>query len=322
MEYQNYSSLSRKLEKTLEVTLAQLKSEQGRRKQTEKRLGESEWNLKNSKQALQCAEEAFKKILDLKDNRITELELQLQRFKEDIMEQDLELSVSQSVVEDDEHDFENSNLTVTDNKNLEKVYDENFEETGYLEVTDENDSTEGTAPTSETNADKKSDNNKTVETTDIEAGKKIQVKEEKVEQFQEYICADNLQCKLCGKKFKSRGSLKSHKEKVHDNIKPFKCSKCERRFNDVNSMRRHEVNDKLHRRLESEKLNPFLLCCICGKQFDRNRRWCLDQHLRTHLAATAVSFPCPVCGKIYTKEACLVKHVAKAGCGIKQESVE
>jgi uncharacterized Zn-finger protein len=91
----------------------------------------------------------------------------------------------------------------------------------------------------------------------------------------------SLTCKICERKFKTKYTLKSHEERVHSDNMPFKCSKCDQPFKDEGSCRRHEANNVLHRRLE--KISSFLLCNICGKQFPRNRRWCLDQHLLTHL---------------------------------------
>ena len=91
------------------------------------------------------------------------------------------------------------------------------------------------------------------------------------------------ECDECGKYFKTKGTLVQHKTRIHSDVMPFKCSKCDRRFKDQGSMRRHEANDSVHIRNENIKHNPNLLCNICGKEFDRNRRWCLDQHLIIHL---------------------------------------
>jgi len=128
----------------------------------------------------------------------------------------------------------------------------------------------------------------------------------------------SLSCKVCDKKFKTKYTLRSHEKVVHSDKMPFKCSKCDHRFKDEGSMRRHQANDDLHRRLEREKLSAVLMCNICGKTFPRNRRWCLDQHYMTHLAAKQL--PCPVCGKMFSRKKTLAKHVVTCGGSLKQEA--
>ena len=103
-------------------------------------------------------------------------------------------------------------------------------------------------------------------------------------------------CKVCDKKFKTKYTLRSHEKVVHSDKMPFKCSKCDHRFKDEvvlfrgiipicdpynrypkaflvckhysfchhfsyfqGSMRRHQANDDLHRRLEREKLSESYL---------------------------------------------------------------
>merc|ERR1719373_208666 len=115
------------------------------------------------------------------------------------------------------------------------------------------------------------------------------------------------ECDICLKTFKTKGTCQQHKARIHSTDMPFKCSKCDKRFKDLGSCRRHEANVSVHIRNENIKLNPNLLCNICGKEFDRNRRWCLDQHLLTHLASK--KFSCDVCGKFYRQKAYLQTHM-------------
>jgi len=114
-------------------------------------------------------------------------------------------------------------------------------------------------------------------------------------------------CELCDKKFKTKSIAQIHKARIHSTVMPFKCGKCEKRFKDQGSCRRHEANDSVHIRMENLKLNPNLICNICGKEFDRNRRWCLDQHLLTHLANK--KFACDNCGQFYRQKAYLQTHM-------------
>ena len=94
-------------------------------------------------------------------------------------------------------------------------------------------------------------------------------------------------CELCDKQFKTKSIMQIHKARIHSDATPYKCGKCEKRFKDAGSCRRHEANDSVHIRNESMKNNPSLMCNICGKEFDRNRRWCLDQHYLTHIHSKA-----------------------------------
>jgi len=114
-------------------------------------------------------------------------------------------------------------------------------------------------------------------------------------------------CDMCDKKFKTKSIAQIHKTRIHSTVMPFKCGKCEKRFKDQGSCRRHEANDSVHIKMENVKLNPNLMCNVCGKEFDRNRRWCLDQHLLTHLANK--KFSCEYCGQFYRQKAYLQTHM-------------
>ena len=61
------------------------------------------------------------------------------------------------------------------------------------------------------------------------------------------------------------------------------------------SWKRHQENDEIHKRIEN--YTPFLTCQVCGKQFERRRRWCLDQHMLTHQPDK--KYPCNICGKYF-----------------------
>ena len=56
----------------------------------------------------------------------------------------------------------------------------------------------------------------------------------------------DLTCKVCDRKFKTKGALKSHKDRIHSDNMPFKCKKCDHRFKDDGSRLRHEANNALH----------------------------------------------------------------------------
>jgi len=114
------------------------------------------------------------------------------------------------------------------------------------------------------------------------------------------------ECELCGKQFKTKGTKVAHKARIHSDLMPFKCGKCDKRFKDQGSCRRHEANDSVHIRNENIKHNPNLLCNICGKEFERHRRWCLDQHYLVHLSSK--KFSCDSCKNSYRSLILLNTH--------------
>ena len=121
-------------------------------------------------------------------------------------------------------------------------------------------------------------------------------------------------CNHCDKKFRQKIQAVRHEAQVHSAEMPFKCNKCERQFKSEFSWKRHQDNDEVHKRIEN--FTPFLNCDVCGKQFERRRRWCLDQHMLTH--ETEKKYPCDICGKYFRSSSYLQTHM-KACSGIKEE---
>lgn len=121
-------------------------------------------------------------------------------------------------------------------------------------------------------------------------------------------------CQHCDKKFRQKIQQMRHEAQVHSSEMPYKCNRCDRQFKSEFSWKRHQENDEIHRRLEN--FTPFLHCDVCGKQFERRRRWCLDQHLLTHEAEK--KFSCDICGKYFRSSNYLQTHI-KACSGIKEE---
>ena len=71
------------------------------------------------------------------------------------------------------------------------------------------------------------------------------------------------QCESCGKTFKSKGSLKCHKESTHKEGMIYICEKCPKQFNRKDMFKRH-VNTCNNRKENS------LQCDICLKMFSRS----------------------------------------------------
>ena len=121
-------------------------------------------------------------------------------------------------------------------------------------------------------------------------------------------------CQHCDKRFRQKIQVKRHEAQVHSEEMPYQCNRCDRKFKSEFSWRRHQDNDEIHKRLEN--YTPFLTCSVCGKQFERRRKWCLDQHMLTHEPDN--KFPCDICFKYFRTNNYLNTH-KKACSGVKQE---
>ena len=121
-------------------------------------------------------------------------------------------------------------------------------------------------------------------------------------------------CSFCGKRFKQKVQAKRHEAQIHSTDMPYECNRCNRKFKSEFSWKRHQENDEIHRKMEN--WTPFLSCEICGKQFERRRKWCLDQHMLTH--EKEKRFQCEICHKFFRTTNYLSQHV-KACSGLKQE---
>ena len=121
-------------------------------------------------------------------------------------------------------------------------------------------------------------------------------------------------CSHCGKRFKQKVQARRHEAQIHSTEMPFECNRCDRKFKSEFSWKRHQDNDEIHEKLAN--WTPFLTCEICGKQFERRRKWCLDQHMLTH--ETEKRFQCEICHKFFRTTNYLTQHV-KACSGLKQE---
>ena len=322
-QVQQLQAVARRLEKMLETALNQLKLEQKMRKEGDNKLIELQLGLVNAEHALAAAEEAHGEALVGKEGEVRALQDRVATLEEQL----------QGKGEEEEEDEEVVELVDGPTASLQQTA-EKFEDRLKLLLDVDKD----TEVMEETGG-----NYDEVEMDDLggEVEQEVTLKEERFEEVDPRsisrcaACGDefpsgreltehqkatghgySLACAICERKFKTKYTLKSHEEMVHNDKKPFKCGKCDQRFKDEGSMRRHQANDRLHQRLDRERASPDLICNICGKKFPRKRRWCLDQHLLTHLETRR--FACTACGKEFPKRTLLDKH--KGECHpLKQE---
>jgi len=86
-------------------------------------------------------------------------------------------------------------------------------------------------------------------------------------------------CGICGQSFKQKIHASRHEAQIHSEEMPYKCSRCDKKFKNEFSWKRHQENDAIH---HMTKKIIYHECEVCGKQFDKKRKWLFDQHMRTH----------------------------------------
>ncbi|XP_070561387.1 zinc finger protein ZFP2-like isoform X2 [Ptychodera flava] len=114
------------------------------------------------------------------------------------------------------------------------------------------------------------------------------------------------QCTIpgCGKAFSQLANLQQHSRR-HNKDKPFKCPHCYRVYADMASLQAHVPS---HANTRHDKKYP---CGICGKSYTQESY--LMKHMLKHPTEPqfAREFICNVCGKKFTQQAYLERHVQK-----------
>jgi len=322
---QQVQSVAKRLEKMLETALNQLKIEQKLRKDSENKLMDIELEFVNKEHQIKSLEEEIINLRNEKDQKIRNLESTINFLQSVVVQKEKEvlamqekysgevetesMNLGRSVEQYEETlsqlvgENSQSDSCISGNSNVKNEYDpeEYILDESMDELNEDMSVSEESEPIIKP---KKEIRHK----TKCQICKEVFKNKSKLQSHEKETGHIVLwDCDMCDKKFKTKSIAQMHKARLHSTVMPFKCSKCEKRFKDQGSCRRHEANDSVHIRLESMKLNPNLICNICGKEFDRNRRWCLDQHLLTHLANK--KFPCELCGQFYRQKGYLQTHM-------------
>lgn len=312
----------KKFETLLETALNELRTEQTKRKESENKLLVAELELVNKDHYNKILEDQLKTLNEEKENleaSILEKDQEIKRLEELVAlteekpldskspdlsqtveryEQTLNKLLENSVDSRIETDFDEQDIKtdvmnvddtednpdVLDMEEEEYILDESLEELqneeNNIEITAVDVKEDFTSPPVKQNVKRTSSGKDCTICGEIFPTKSLLKEHQK-----EMDHLPRFECDICLKTFKTKGTCQQHKARIHSTDMPFKCSKCDKRFKDLGSCRRHEANVSVHIRNENIKLNPNLMCNICGKEFDRNRRWCLDQHYLTHLSS-------------------------------------
>jgi hypothetical protein len=103
---------------------------------------------------------------------------------------------------------------------------------------------------------------------------------------------------VCLRRFSSNTKLRNHKARIHEGktSKDFECLECHKRFSQKGVLKRHD--DTVH-------LN---VCEVCGRAFGRNDALLSHMVMRHDQVRSA---PCFQCGKTYSDDYTLLKHVRR-----------
>ncbi|KAG6446618.1 hypothetical protein O3G_MSEX004548 [Manduca sexta] len=109
-----------------------------------------------------------------------------------------------------------------------------------------------------------------------------------------------LPCTHCNKRFAIRRDLERHTNRVHLNLRPYKCDRCDKSY--VTSWCLTEHKRIIH---EGYKRPMKFSCPMCDKVFDRNH--ILKTHLRTHTGERP--YQCSKCPAQFSQAGILNTHM-------------
>lgn len=105
-------------------------------------------------------------------------------------------------------------------------------------------------------------------------------------------------CDVCGSRFSYETGLLIHKQRVHENIRPYLCDLCAKSFSGRGDMERHRA--QIHGNVKREQ------CPDCGKWFKGPS--ILRVHMQRHKGA---QYKCHVCDKTYSVRSSLRAHLLR-----------
>jgi len=113
---------------------------------------------------------------------------------------------------------------------------------------------------------------------------------------------DDLVCKICGRKWKSKANLRQH-EAIHSGIM-FSCNMCESAFN-----RKDRLTD--HIKKKHEGLYSKFSCNICESTFSRKDKLTAHKKRKHEAVHPGAKFLCNVCESTFSRKDKLTAHMKK-----------
>ena len=104
-------------------------------------------------------------------------------------------------------------------------------------------------------------------------------------------------CEDCGKEYNNKKNLVDHQKIKHQNILPFSCEHCDKRFPSGSMMRTHIKN--VHSRQK---------CPQCGVEIS-NKYWFRRHMVTAHGVKQEGALQCDFCHKLFFSEACKDRHI-------------
>ena len=139
--------------------------------------------------------------------------------------------------------------------------------------------------------------------------------------FTDHLKLHSSPCPKCGRVFKQKYYLKEHIKAVHEGVKRYKCSKCQKKYSKKSDLQRHQRKDCL---LKTDIIRPHVSekvfhCLMCCRFFKSKTN--LEIHLKIH--TKFVPFKCPICITLYQFDYFqLISHLESHSDYIKEKQYE
>ncbi|KAL7012615.1 hypothetical protein ACKWTF_014957 [Chironomus riparius] len=118
-------------------------------------------------------------------------------------------------------------------------------------------------------------------------------------------------CDVCGKEFRWKGHLESHRQSHVEKEKNFKCDKCPWAFYISSSLKKHQkTHEKDGQKVASMK-NPEK-CEICSKHLSNKKS--LISHMKNVHQQNQEQHPCALCGKVFKSKTTMDAHIKREKC--------
>ncbi|XP_049831569.1 zinc finger protein 761-like [Schistocerca gregaria] len=113
--------------------------------------------------------------------------------------------------------------------------------------------------------------------------------------------------KDCLQTFSDLESFLTHTNNAHVTGLQYRCHVCNKKFDNLESLGLHQYSHGTHAKSSNKSLTRGLVCYKCKRKFKTHAA------LEHHLDTSSHHFPCPCCGKVFTWERYLRRHLTTHG---------